>query len=945
MSVTFRRLWYHRFRMGLLLLNSSSRLNKIRIFDRARRTSATPIIFACLAMSAGTLSAQNSTNCSSSIFGGAQVCQTQPSVDDQQPISQDQTAQAGASTSARRPDTTQVYIDSAGTPWQRETSVTDRRQQLFPPDPVTDFQKLAHSATGQTLPVFGRDMFQRAPSTFAPASEIPVTSDYVLGPGDEVLVRVWGAEQAAGNSQLTVDTSGNIYVPRVGSIHVAGLRVNELQGRISTEVNRVFRNYQLSVSLGRLRSIQIYVVGEARKPGAYTISGLSTVLNALFSSGGPNVQGSMRRIQVRRGSQVVTELDLYDLILRGDKSHDIRLESGDTLFIPAIGPQVAMAGSVRHPAIYELRYDASGKEETSVADLVSLAGGFGATADPRRIRLDRVDADLRRHAVTVALDEAGKGMKLHDGDVLYVDHIAPAFAKTVTIRGNLANPGRFSWHPGMRLSDIIPDRDALLTGDYWRERNRMGVPTPLFEPYEFDTHPPEQGASTDSSMTRAGLTKTPNGQPDSSRDALTQVMPPNVPGQDDQQQASLAAGGVQSNSAKQMDRNATVDAATNGVQSDGNLTTNGQTARTQGNQQSALETGSSTQLLSQQQLQLQQQRLQQQQPVTATLTRNIIRIPAPDIDWSYAVIERLDPNTLKTVLLPFNLGKLVQDGDTSQNLELAAGDVVTILNQRDILVPQHEQTKFVRLEGEFGSAGVYSVLPGETLDQLVKRAGGFTSSAYLYGSSFQRESTRVFQQQRLDEYITQLSADMDRQTAVRGASTQTGVSDPNALLLERNLVSQLRELRATGRVVLEFIPDSTGVESLPRIPLENGDVFRVPSRPSTVSVIGAVYGQNVFLYNPKRHLEDYLSLAGRPNRIADKGHAFIIRADGSIYSRERAKGVLSNHFNDSFINPGDAIVIPEKPISPSKTKQMLDISQILSSFGLAAAALAVIKNN
>ena len=918
--------------MGLLLFDPSSHHDRSVLAHRIWKSSPRIVLLAGFVLTLGKGNAHGQVNCNSSIFSTTPLCAGQPAPqDDPQTLSPGQQTQDTVNRPQRPADTTQVYIDSAGNPQGRNTSTTDRNRLQFPPDPVTDLQKLARSSTGQILPVFGRDLFQEAPSTFAPADQIPVTSDYVLGPGDQVLVRLSGAEQVSGNSQLTVDASGNIYLPRVGAIQVAGLRASELQARIAGEVNRVFRNYQLSVSMGQLRSIQIYVLGEARRQGAYTISALSTALNALFVSGGPNVQGSMRRIQVRRGSQVVTELDLYDLILHGDKSHDVRLQSGDTLFIPAVGPQVAIAGSVRHPAVYELKGGVAGDaagQANSLADLLALAGGFSPTANPGQIQLERIDRNLERHAVTVALDASGKAMLLHDGDVLYAGHIASGFEKTVTIRGNLANPGRFAWKPGMRLSDILPDREALLTGDYWRERNRMGVPAPLFEPYEFNTPAPRGGgAATDPAVMRAGVVRMP-GEANSARDALTQVLPPSVTGEAGQQQASVATGGVVSNSATQLDRSATTEAAAS--QLNQNQTAGQQGSEIRNGQQGPVQDGLN-------------RPNGQQQPVTATLTTNVIRIPAPEIDWSYAVIERLDPDTLKTKLVPFNLGRLVQDHDPVQNLELQPGDVVTILNQRDILVPQLEQTKFVRLEGEFPGAGVYSVQPGETLEQLVKRAGGFTASAYLYGSSFQRESTRAFQQQRLDEYITQLQADMDRETAVRGASTNTGVSDPNALVLERNLVAQLRELRATGRIVFEFSPDSAGVGSLPNIPLENGDVFRVPSRPSTVSVIGAVYGQNVFLYNSKRRLEDYVTLAGKPNRIADPGHAFIIRADGSIYSRERARGVLSNHFEESLINPGDAIVIPEKPIAPSLTKQLLDYSQILSSFGLAAAALAVIR--
>jgi len=324
-------------------------------------------------------------------------------------------------------------------------------------------------------------------------------------------------------------------------------------------------------------------------------------------------------------------------------------------------------------------------------------------------------------------------------------------------------------------------------------------------------------------------------------------------------------------------------------------------------------------------------------------SRNQVKLPAPEIDWSYAVIERLDTKELKSILIPFNLRGLVLDHDPAQDLELRPGDIVTILSQRDVTVPREQQTKYIRLEGEFASSGIYSVGPGETLSDVVKRAGGLTSKAYLYGSNFTRESARTFQQQRLDEYVESLSADMERAIANRSVASSTGVTDPTSLAEQRLLISQLRRLRATGRVVLEFTPESTGLGAIPSLPLEDGDVFRVPPTPNTVSVVGAVYGQNVFLYSGSRKLNDYVALAGKPNRIADRKHAFIIRADGSIYSRERAQGSFSNRFETTRINPGDSIVIPEKLIKPPVLRELADYSQILSAFGLAAAAIEVIR--
>lgn len=863
--------------------------------------------------------AQNTTSqqdCTDPLYSSSAACQgTQvtntPQMNYPQPAS---SLDSVTGQTNRNTEPSQVYSDGAGLTQRRSPATANRLPELFPPEPLTDLQRLARASTGQLLPIFGRDLFQRAPSTFAPADEIPVTADYVVGPGDEVLVRLWGPETL--NSQLTVDTAGSIYIPKVGAIHVAGLRFEDLQKAISTEVNRVYRNYKISVSLGHLRSIQVYVVGEARRPGAYTVSSLSTVLNTLFASGGPNAQGSLRRIQVRRAGQVLPDFDLYDLVLKGDQSKDIRLQPGDTIFIPPVGPQAALAGSVRHPAIYELT------NKSTVEDLLTLAGGFSAVGITTDLRLERIESDHTRQAMNISLNSIGRDTLLHDGDVLYTEHISNAYQKSVTIRGNLANPGRFAWHEGMRLSDIIPDRKSLLTSDYWRERNLLGVPTPLFEPVT------GRGA-----LDRDGLPMDP--RKDQSLYAGREAQADQLPYQGSGEVGQPAPLENSGNTAALTALGATAAArslALPGVEmgTDGNNDGIGGASQYShgGSNSSALPLPHSSQPPGQ----------NGQLP-----KKNQIKIPAPEIDWSYAVIERLDPETLKSTLVPFNLGKLVQDHDASQNLLLQPGDVVTILSQNDIDVPIDAQTKYVKLEGEFASSGVYSVLPGETLEQLVQRAGGFTPKAYLYGSDFTRESARVFQQQRLDEYISTLSTDLERAAAVRAASSTTGILDPNSLNEQRTLVSQLRAMRATGRIVLEFRPDSSGLASVPNIPLENGDVFRVPSRPNTVSVVGAVYGQNVYLYNPDRKLDDYIALAGEPNRVADRKHAFIIRADGSIYSRERAQGVLSNHFDSARINPGDSIVVPEKLIKPTALRTLLDYSQILSSFGLAAAAINIVR--
>ena len=238
---------------------------------------------------------------------------------------------------------------------------------IQPPSAPTDFQQLVRASLGRLLPVYGDSLFRRVPSTFAPLREVNVTPDYVLGPGDQLIIRIWG--QVNFNAQLTVDRSGSIYLPQVGEIHVAGLPYAQAREHIHDAVAHIYKSFDLDVEMGQLRSIQVFVVGQARRPGTYTLSSLSTLVTAVFATGGPSVQGSLRDVQLRRNGQTVTHFDLYDLLIFGDMSRDAPLLPGDVIYIPPVGPQVAIAGNVHVPAIYEL------KGATSVEQALRLAGG------------------------------------------------------------------------------------------------------------------------------------------------------------------------------------------------------------------------------------------------------------------------------------------------------------------------------------------------------------------------------------------------------------------------------------------------------------------------------------------------------------------------------------------------------------------------------------------
>ena len=745
-------------------------------------------------------------------------------------------------------------------PLTRQSRIVSQSQTQQPPaNPPTEFQKFVAATTGQFLPIFGEDLFLRVPSTFSPSELAPVPSQYVIGPDDELRVRIWGQINYSGN--LRVDRSGSIYLPQIGAVPVAGVQFSALDQHLRAAVAKTYRNFDLSVDMGRIRSMQIYVTGQARRPGAYTISSLSSLVDALFATGGPSPQGSLRHIQLNRNGKTVAEFDLYALLIRGDKSKDVPLLPEDVLYIPVAGPQVAITGSVRNQGIYELR----GGE--SIGDLIELAGRTTAIASTNsRISLERVEPGRLLQAMEFKFDAGGLAASLMNGDILRVHSILPAYEKTVTLRGYVANPGRFGWKPGMKISDLIPDKDSLMSRDYWWERSHLGLPAPEFEP----------------SITTLG-----QGQ-----------QPPDLTG-------ALAAN------VKQSPWNAQGQKGNNGT-----LASGIDEAPTSAN------TGQSAQ--------------------------NDVHLLAPEINWNHAVIERIDSNTLRPSLISFDLGKLVLDHDASQDIVLEPGDTITVFSQADVHVPIDQQVKYVKLEGEFIHPGFYSVLPGETLRDLTRRAGGLTPRAYLYGSEFTRESTRLLQQQRLDEYVRTITIESERGTqalAVSGSSSASSAGDVAASrTAAQEMIARLSEVKATGRIVQQFRPKSVSVAEVPAISLESGDKFAVPFAPASVNVVGAVYDQNSFAYQPGRPVGYYLRLAGGSNRNADWRHAFLIRADGSVVSRDHAKsfGMFSNSFDSIQMNPGDTIVVPDKTMRPTALRGFLDWSQLFSQLALGAAAIRVI---
>jgi protein involved in polysaccharide export with SLBB domain len=667
----------------------------------------------------------------------------------------------------------------------------------------SDFERFAEDATGRRLVVYGRRLFDEVPSTFAPMNNIPVPADYAIGPGDELLIRVWGKINL--DTTVTVDRNGQISLPKVGTLNVAGLRYEQLNSYLHTAVGIIYKGFELNVTLGHLHSIQIYVLGSARQPGAYTVSSLSTLLDALFASGGPSATGSMRHIQLRRGDHPLTELDLYDVLRKGDKSHDVQLLPGDVIYIPTVGPQVAIVGNVNEPGIFELKGD------TNVFAALEDAGGLTNLATTERVLLERIENSQKRRVDEFALDAAGLRHMLKDGDLLKISPLSPRFENAVMIRGNVASPGRFLWHEGMRVADLIPSREVLVTRDHWNQQNH-----------------------------RADERHT---------DMMTDIAETNA-----------------------------------------------------------------------------------------------------EINWDYAAIERLDEHDLSTRLIPFNLGNAIDNPAASDNQLLKAGDIITVFSRKDLPLPLEKHATFVQIGGEVNAPGVYRVKPGETLRGVVGRAGGLTSHSYLFAAQLTRMTTKRMQQEQIDLSINRLKKELTSQyaNAPRSSTASTAASanaaeNQTKLGMQSSLISQLSSVQASGRVVLGIKPDAKTVEDIPNFPLEDGDSFFIPPQLGTVQVIGEVYNANAFRYQTNKCLRAYLDDTGGATRLADTKRIFLIRADGTVVSRQ-AHNSWSGDFEDMALMPGDAIIVPPKLKVPGGFMEELPmITQVLSQTAMAGAVFSLIN--
>lgn len=704
------------------------------------------------------------------------------------------------------------------------------------------------SVATTALEPFGYDLFSSQQSGFAPPNDIPVPTDYIVGPGDTVDVELYGKEE--GDYSLTVDRNGYLHIPGLGPLQVAGLKYDQVKSRIQHEISTQMIGVESSVTMGVLRTIQVFVTGDVNVPSSYQVSSLSTVTNALYVAGGVSKIGSLRNLEVKRDGRVIARLDLYALLLHGDSSGDVRLQQGDVVFVPPVGPTVSIGGEVRRPAIYEVHAG------DTIADLLSLAGGLVPDAAPHGAKLERVDGGTELRVMDLDLASINQlAMRLHPGDVLTVPHILDEMADSVSLQGEVLRPGMYAWHQGMRLSDLLTSLAALKEDADQR-----------YVIIRRESYPGRRLSVLSADAVRAfqapGTAADPILQ---SRDRV--VVLPLRPDRGDELAEVL----------QQLKSQARDGAAPPIVTVDGQTIAPGSYPLQPGMRISDLVRAGGG-------LDSAAYRLD------AELTRYVVA------DGQYR----------KTEIIPIDLAAALHGNDTA-DLSLEPYDTLIIKE-----LPYWETQGTVTLTGQVRFPGTYPIREGETLSSLIRRAGGLTPYAFPQGAVFTRVAIKEEEQVRMDELSKRMQSEVTA-LALESTQTEQGQNAGQALTIGTTLLAQLKSAQAVGRLVINLQDAINHPDQGGDIELRPGDQLVIPRARQYVTVIGEVQNPTAHIWKGGLTRDDYIEMSGGPTERADRGEIYVVRADGSVVIRpgskwfSRAAGIQPG---DTIVVPLNAEHVP-----------------------------------
>lgn len=672
----------------------------------------------------------------------------------------------------------------------------------------------------EALKPFGYDLFAGTTSTFAPATDVPVPAEYVIGPGDALQVQLIGSTK--GRYSLVVGRDGQINFPELGPITVSGRRFDDVRRDLEGRVREQMIGTQVSVNMGELRSIRVFVLGDAETPGSYTVSGLSTITNALFFSGGVKKIGSLRNVQLKRAGRTVVTLDLYDLLLNGDTSSDVRLLPGDVIFIPPVGATVGLAGEVRRPAIYEL------KNETTTAQLLQLGGGLLPEADPTLATLERVNEQRQRVTVGVNLASAeGKSRTLQSGDTLRVPSIRPTLEESVVISGHLHRPGEYQYRPGMRLTDVLPTLDELQpNADQRYILVRREIPSDRgIRVFSADL---EQALNNPNSAANFELAPRDHiyvFDRESGRDRIIEPL------------------------LRELRMQSRIDEPSLEVKIAGKVKVPGTYP---------LEPG--------------------------MRVTDLLRAGGSLDEAAYGAQAELmryevgSNGARQAELIEIDLRQAL-NGDPSANLALRPFDYLVIKE-----VPQWASQEEVEIRGEVRFPGRYPIHRGETLRSVMARAGGLTDLAFAEGAVFTREELKERERKQLATLATRMESDLAQASLM--AAQETGKDAGQALAVGQSLLAGLRNAKPVGRLVIDLNRTTGARPGSEHdIVLKDGDTLLIPRVTQEVTVIGEVQSATSHLYRAELGRDDYVAMSGGVTPRADEDRVYVVRADGSVVTR------------------------------------------------------------
>lgn len=798
---------------------------------------------------------------------------------------------------------------------------------------------------------FGMDVFANAPNTFTPAMDIAIPEQYILGVGDQLSIQIYGKENA--EYVLPITREGTVLVPNIGPIKIVGLAFAEMKQFLAEKIKQSIIGVNVVVSLAELRSMRIFVLGEAYKPGPYTLSSLSSVTHAIFAAGGVSDIGSLRNISVKRAGKIVQTVDLYDLLIHGDSSSDMLLQSGDVVFIPTQSQSVSIRGAVRRPAIYEL------KTGENYNHLLAMAGGLLPSAYPQSTIVERFNKQSLRSIVNIDLtDQQARKQLLHSGDYIRVLESSGVYEQSITVIGAVSRPGKYQWQKGIKIADLLPTLNShvlpyadLNYGLVVRQKDKArNIELLQFNLAKALENPQQDSADNlvllpnDKLLLFSNVSKHIDEKMSLDELAFTQE-------QLFAKEREQAKSYYQENSFwKKYGSNALKSPLTTNTDTEAESIANQSLVQiTNGTLDEELNLREMALFSRQRLLAPVLRKLRQQgasgQPIQLVEVDGQVKFPGvyplvknanvSDLiaaaggvkESAYlarAEVTRNDFNQNGATKLSLNvdLGSALA-GDKQSNITLRSKDRLNVHK-----IPAWSENHVVELRGEFVFPGKYTIRRGETLADLIVKAGGLTEYAHPDASVFTRTQLKELEQKNLIKLAGDLRIEMaSKSLTEKGASTSYDDA--------QKLLADITELEPVGRLVIN-LPDVMTQKS-EEILLEGGDVLYVPTKKNSINVIGQVQVSSSHLYDATMTAEDYIIQSGGAKKRADEERIYVISANGSIKMVENSNWFAGS--SGTSLKPGDTIVVPLDSEYMNDLTLWSTATQIIYNAAVAVAAI------